>query len=63
MYVEYFIQYRLNPIIENREKYGISNVQPKNKIMDKAKVKTKADESVKKLSIVSKSKKIEERDR
>lgn len=63
MYVEYFIQYRLNPIIESREKYGMTRTPVKTKSVDEVKAKTKPNERVKKSPVVSKSKKVEERDR
>lgn len=63
MYVEYFIQYRLNPIIESREKYGMTRTPAKTKSVDEVKAKIKPNERVKKSPVVSKSKKVEERDR
>lgn len=63
MYVEYFIQYRLNPIIENREKYRVTKTPVKTRGIDEPKTRNKSDERVKKSPVVSKSKKVEERDR
>lgn len=63
MYVEYFIQYRLNPIIESREKYRVTKTPVKTRGIDEPKTRNKSDERVKKSPVVSKSKKVEERDR